>query len=142
MSSNLSNVAATLTSMTTTNSSIVQHTLSGLLEPGGIDAVRRALSADFIHHRPDSTSTKEEWLAGVAAALDNIAGFQLEVLQVMAEGDLVMMHSRRWLPDNGTEIVVVDIWRFEEGLIAEGWEIIEPTAHAPANLLWWEAAER
>lgn len=52
------------------------------------------------------------------------------------------MHSRRQLPDAGPEIAVVDIWRIDEGLIAEGWEIIEPTAQAAANLVWWEPAGR
>lgn len=52
------------------------------------------------------------------------------------------MHSRRQLPGAGPEIVVVDIWRIEEGLITEAWEIIEPVAQAAANLVWWEAAVR
>ncbi|MFI0423722.1 hypothetical protein [Spongiactinospora sp. 9N601] len=43
----------------------------------------------------------------------------------------------------GTEpgIEVVDIWRLDEGLIAEAWEIIEPVAQASANLTWWEPAD-
>ncbi|GAB3406442.1 hypothetical protein [Flindersiella endophytica] len=51
-------------------------------------------------------------------------------------------HSHRHLPDSGPAIAVVDIWRFDNGLIAEAWEIIEPLADAPANLLWWQPAER
>ncbi|MFY0534113.1 hypothetical protein [Nannocystis pusilla] len=39
-------------------------------------------------------------------------------------------------------IAVVDIWRFEDGQIAEGWEIIEPVAQAPANFEWWKSADR
>jgi predicted SnoaL-like aldol condensation-catalyzing enzyme len=124
--------------MTTENKSIVQRALAGLIETGDVDALARFLSADFVHHRPDSTrSTRAEWLAAVRAALAPTAGMQVEILHLLADGDRVVVHSRRRLPDPGPEIVVVDVWRIEGGLIAEGWEIIEPVSHAPANLTWW-----
>ncbi|MER5626734.1 nuclear transport factor 2 family protein [Streptosporangium sp. NPDC002544] len=66
----------------------------------------------------------------------------VEIQHVLADGDRVMMHSRRWLPGAEPGIVVVDIWRLHNGLIAEAWEIIEPVAQAAANLTWWEPADR
>jgi predicted SnoaL-like aldol condensation-catalyzing enzyme len=60
---------------------------------------------------------------------------------LLADGDRVVMHSSRRLPA-GQRIVVVDIWRLEDGRIAEAWEIIEPVAHAAANFRWWESAQR
>ncbi|MFI0508409.1 nuclear transport factor 2 family protein [Streptomyces sp. WSLK1-5] len=126
--------------MTTDNKTIVQRALTELIETGSADALKPLLSADFIHHRPDATSsTKAEWLAAVQAALIPLADMRVEVHHLLADGDHVMMHSRRQLPDDGPEIAVVDIWRLEEGLIAEGWEIIEPVAQAAAHLVWWEA---
>ncbi|MFI0453373.1 nuclear transport factor 2 family protein [Actinomadura sp. 6N118] len=129
--------------MTTGNKSIVQRALADLIETGSTNALEPLLSDDFVHHRPDSTSsTKAEWLAAVHAALTSLAGMQVQVHHLLADGDHVVMHSRRELPDAGPEIAVVDIWRLDNGLIAEGWEIIEPVAQAAANLVWWEPAER
>lgn len=128
-------------SMTTDNKSIVQRALAELIEAGSVDALDPLLSDGFVHHRPDSTSsTKTEWLAAVNAALTPLAGMQVEVHHLLADGDHVVMHSRRRLP-GGPEITVVDIWRFDDGLIAECWEIIEPAAQAAANLAWWEPTE-
>ncbi|MFC5241944.1 nuclear transport factor 2 family protein [Streptomyces atrovirens] len=128
--------------MTTDNKSVVQRALAELIETGGVDALERSLSDDFVHHRPDSTSsTRAEWLAAVQAALTPLADMRVDVHHLLADGDHVVMHSRRRLPDGGPEIAVVDIWRIDEGLIAEGWEIIEPVARAAANLMWWEPAE-
>lgn len=130
-------------SMTTDNKSIVQRALAELIETGSVDALEPLLSDDFVHHRPDSTSsTKAEWLAAVHTALTPLADMRVEVHHLLADGDYVVMHSRRQLPDAGPEIVVVDIWRIDDGLIAEGWEIIEPVAQAAANLTWWDPAER
>jgi len=127
--------------MTTDNKGIVERALAQLIGTGDVDALESLLSDDFVHHRPDSTSaTKAEWLAAVRAV--PIADLRVEVHHVLADGDHVVMHSRRWLPDAGPGIAGVDIWRFDDGLIAEGWEIIEPVAQAAANMVWWEPAQR
>ena len=127
--------------MTTENKTIVQQALAELITTGSVDGLEPLLRDDFVHHRPDSTSsTKAEWLAAVSAALVPLAEMRVEISHVLADGEYVVMHSRRWLPDAGPGIAVVDIWRLADGLIAEAWEIIEPVAHAPGNLLWWELA--
>ena len=127
--------------MTTDNKGIVERALAQLIGTGDVDALESLLSDDFVHHRPDSTSaTKAEWLAAVRAV--PIADLRVEVHHVLADGDHVVMHSRRWLPGAGPGIAGVDIWRFDDGLIAEGWEIIEPVAQAAANQVWWEPAQR
>ncbi|MED7931410.1 nuclear transport factor 2 family protein [Nonomuraea sp. LP-02] len=121
------------------NKSIVQQALTALVATGDVDALAPLLSDDFLHHRPDATSqTKLEWLAAVSAALVPTAGMQVEIQHVLADGDHVVMHSRRRLPGGGPEITVVDVWRLDDGLIAEAWEIIEPASQAAANLTWWE----
>lgn len=127
--------------MTTENKSIVQRALAGLIETGSVDTLASFLSDDFVHHRSDSTtSTRAEWLAAVHASLGPTAGMRIEILHLLADGDHVVVHSRRRLPDAGPEIVVVDVLRFADGLIAEIWEIIEPVAHAASNAAWWEPA--
>lgn len=127
--------------MTIENKAIVQRALAGLIETGDVDTLATFLSDDFLHHRPDSTtSTKAQWLAAVRDALLATAGMQVEILHLLADDDHVVVHSRRQLPDAGPEIVVADIWRIDGGLIAEGWELIEPVAQAATHLVWWESA--
>ncbi|MDI2127108.1 nuclear transport factor 2 family protein [Yinghuangia seranimata] len=125
--------------MTQDNRIIVQKALAGLVETGGVDELAPLLTDNFVHHKPDSTSsTKAEWLAEVRAALPHIAGMEVEVRNLLADGDHVVMYSRRRLPGGGPGIAVVDIWRFDDGRIAEAWEVIEPLAQVAANLAWWD----
>jgi predicted SnoaL-like aldol condensation-catalyzing enzyme len=131
----------TTQSITTDNKAVVQRALTALVATGDVDALAPLLSDDFVHHRPDATSTKAEWLAAVDAAFIPLAGMQVEIHHVLADGDHVTMYSRRWLPGAEPGIAVVDIWRFDDGLIAEAWEIIEPVARAADNLTWWEPAD-
>ncbi len=133
--------AMTTQNMTTDNKSIVQGALTALVATGDVDALAPLLSEDFVHYRPGSTSsTKAEWLAAVRAAFVPLAGMQVEIHHVLADGDHVVMYSRRWLPGAEPGIAVVDIWRLDDGLIVEAWEIIEPVAQVAANLVWWESA--
>ncbi|MBG6104445.1 putative SnoaL-like aldol condensation-catalyzing enzyme [Micromonospora vinacea] len=126
--------------MTTENKSIVGRALAGLVDTGDVDTLASFLSEDFIHHRSDSTtSTRTQWLAAVRAALGPTAGMRVDVLHLLADGDHVVVHSRRRLPDVGPEIVVVDVLRIADGLIAEGWEVIEPAARTAVNDAWWDA---
>ncbi|MFC8796752.1 nuclear transport factor 2 family protein [Promicromonospora sp. NPDC057138] len=132
----------TTQSTTSDNKSIVARAFAGLVETGDVASVERVLSDGFVHRRPDSTSsTKAEWLASMRASLENIAGMEVEVQHMLADGDHVVLQSRRRLP-SGPEITVVDIMRFEDGLIAEAWETIEPTAEAASHLTWWAPGER
>ncbi len=127
-------------SMTTENKAIVQRALAELITTGDVDALASVLSDDFVHHRPDSTSsTKAEWLAAVRAVP---ADLHVDVHHMLSDGDHVVMHSCRSLPGAGLEITGVDIWRFDNGLIVEGWEILEQPTQATANLLWWQPAAR
>jgi predicted SnoaL-like aldol condensation-catalyzing enzyme len=125
--------------MTTENKHIVQQALAALVEAGDVDALAGSLSDDFRHHRPDATTkTQAEWLAAVGAAMGPTVGMQIDILHVLSEGDHVVVHSRRRLPEAGPEVVVVDILRLENGLVAEIWETIEPVADAAANVAWWQ----
>ncbi|MET8259735.1 nuclear transport factor 2 family protein [Micromonospora sp. NPDC005553] len=126
--------------MTTENKSIVGRALAGLVDTGDVDTLASYLSEDFTHHRSDSTtSTRAQWLAAVSAALGPTTGMRVDILHLLADGDHVVVHSRRRLPDGGPEIVVVDVLRIADGLIAQVWEVIEPAAKAAANDAWWDA---
>ena len=128
--------------MTTDIKAAVEQAMTALVDTGDVDTLAPLLHDDFVHHRPDSTSsTKTEWLSAVRAGFapdGPLAEMRAEITHVLADGDHVVMSSRRWLPGGGREIAVVDILRFADGLAAEAWEIIEPVHEAAAHLTWWE----
>ena len=121
----------------TDNKTIVQRAFAVLLETGDVDALASSIRDDFVHHRPGgTTSTKPEWLAAVRAAQEPLAGMRVEILQMLADGDHVLVHTRRSLPA-GAEVSVVDIIRLDDGVVAEAWEIIEPVSRVVADAAWW-----
>ena len=53
------------------------------------------------------------------------AGMKWDHGIIMAEGDYVMVHSRYSQPD-GSELIVADIMRINDGLFEEHWDVTEP----------------
>jgi len=94
---------------------------------GDLDAIAPRLTDDFVDHGlPFQTSTKAEWLA--AARQLPLTELRMDIRRLVAEGDCVTMFSRRWLPGGDLDIAVADLFRFQDGLIAEHWEVVEPIA--------------
>ncbi|HVJ93804.1 MAG TPA: nuclear transport factor 2 family protein [Labilithrix sp.] len=115
----------------------MERALSALISTGDVGALAGFLREDFVHHKSDASfATKAEWLAAVRAV--PLADLRVVIQHVLADGDLVVMHSRRWLEGAGPGIAGVDLWRLEDGLIVEGWEIIERVVDAADHVLWWK----
>jgi predicted SnoaL-like aldol condensation-catalyzing enzyme len=89
---------------------------------GDIDVLRTALRADFVEHSPGNPSGRDAWVDFIAAS--PVARARLDVAHVIAEDDLVVLHYRMVAPD-GTESAVADIWRYEDGLIVEHWDVVQ-----------------
>ncbi len=119
------------------NRATVQQAFTALVATGDVGVLADALADDFVHHRPDQDRSKEAWLDAVRRAMVPLAGMRVEIDHLLADGDLVVLHSRRRLPERDRAITVVDVWRFEQGRIAEAWEVIEPDAEGAAHFTWW-----
>jgi predicted SnoaL-like aldol condensation-catalyzing enzyme len=127
--------------MSTDNKRIVEEAIAELFGKGGVDAVAPLLRADFVDHGPGLVaSNKADWIAAVRQL--PVADMKIEVRHLLADGDYVTMLSRRWLPWEGHWIAVSDIWRLEDGLIAEHGEVFQPIPESdhqpsPNSLVPW-----
>ncbi|HEY1174962.1 MAG TPA: nuclear transport factor 2 family protein [Phytomonospora sp.] len=109
--------------MTEEHKDLVRKCLE-LYGKGDLDAVAPLMRDDYADHGlPFRTRTRAEWL-DVARNLP-LTELRIDLRCLVAEGDLVTMFSRRWLPGGGLDIAVADVFRVQDGLIAERWEVVE-----------------
>jgi predicted SnoaL-like aldol condensation-catalyzing enzyme len=93
-----------------------------------LDLVRE----DFIEHNPRNRTGRQ-------ALMDKFRDSPLldakgEIKRVVAQNDLVVIHYQLVAP--GTEphgVAVVDIWRLEDRLIVEHWDVLQPVPAASEN---------
>ena len=96
-----------------------------LAAAGEVDeAYSNYTALNFKHHNPyyagDATSLKEGMRESAAETPNKV----FEVQHVIEDGDLVAVHSKIEMQMNGlTTLAVVHICRFENGKIAEFWDV-------------------
>ena len=99
--------------------------------------VRRAyeqyVSPGFRHHNAYFRGDASSLAAGMERNAAENPDKTFQVLRTIAEGDLVVIHSRTRLRPGVPEVAVVHILRFdEENRIVELWDVGQPVpAHSP-----------
>lgn len=90
------------------------------------EAARTLLADDYIQHNP-AVPTGAAPIVGFIPALEK-SGIRLTTHRVLAEGDLVVTHSTYESAHllGGPTMVAFDVFRVEDGRIAEHWDNLAP----------------
>ena len=84
------------------------------------EAYERYVSEDFIHHNPYFKGDRHSLLVAMEESAKQNPNKAFEVQRAFQEGDMVAVHSR---VVQNSEIAVVHIFRFQDELIEELWDI-------------------
>lgn len=109
-----------------TNKALVQKFYREFLEECDFSNEAALVRPDYIQH----SSWAEDGLEGVkklaVQAEKDWPERKVTFVRTIAEGDLVVLHVHleRWPGDPG--LVAIDIFRIEEGLLAEHWDSVQP----------------
>jgi predicted SnoaL-like aldol condensation-catalyzing enzyme len=97
------------------------------------EAYSQFVGAGFRHHNPFFEGSAESLMAGMEENARQNPGKVVEVKRVIAEGEFVVTHSHvKQKPDDGGA-AVVHIFRFENGKIAELWDLGQPVPQESPN---------
>lgn len=95
------------------------------------------LTDTFKQHNPSIPDGKEGFVNGVGGyLLKQNPNLKLETKRIIAEGDLVAVHKfGKFDSTNAAErgVAVIDIFRIENGKIAEHWDVIQAIPEQAAN---------
>ena len=114
------------------NKALVTTAYQELFGAKDLSSLDRYFKEDYIQHNP-MVPTGREALRQVLLSLgfDKAPKSKVDFVRVSAEGDLVWLHTHAlWA---GAESVIVDIFRVEDGKIAEHWDVIQPIPAKSAN---------
>jgi len=111
------------------NKALVLKALENTLLAGDVDAVDQYFATDIIQHNPMFANGIEAQ-RGVVGFLAGSGNFKADYLRVIADDDLVALHAR-YEGFGPTPVIGFDVFRVENGKIAEHWDnLIE---EQPAN---------
>jgi predicted SnoaL-like aldol condensation-catalyzing enzyme len=88
----------------------------------------------YIQHNPTVPDGREAVLAALPGWIDK-TGIRAEVKRVIAEGNLVVVHARWAVPGKAEvpALAVMDIFRVQDGLIVEHWDVLQEVPKTAAN---------
>ena len=95
-------------------------------------AYDRHVGDGFRHHNAYFAGDAASLCAGMEDDEQRCPGKQLIVINALEDGDRVSIHSKLIRPGGGPEIAVVHLFRFEDGRIAEMWDV---AMVAPAEIV-------
>lgn len=103
------------------NKMLVVTAMDAVFNQGDTAAVLKYWSEDYVQHNPQFPNGRDVILN---FARNRPAGLKFEPGLVMAEGDLVMVHSR-YTGFGPNPMVIVDILRVKKGKLVEHWDIMQ-----------------
>lgn len=94
------------------------------------DATRPLVTEEYIQHNPLVPSGADPFL-GMLAVLKE-AGMKFHNQRVIADDHIIVTHNMvNEVPMGYGNVVTFDIWRVEDGKLAEHWDNVTPRAEAP-----------
>lgn len=112
--------------MTTRNKEIVAHFYDQLFSHGNLDVIDRYIGSEYINHNPNGGDGADSLRGFIKYFKGAHPQMTHTVHRVLAENDLVLLHSHAILDPGTPGQAVIDIYRVDDGKIVEHWDVIQP----------------
>jgi predicted SnoaL-like aldol condensation-catalyzing enzyme len=97
------------------------------------EAVSMYVGDTYRQHNPHVEDGPEAFIVYVKVVSKRNPHRHREIKRMIAEGDMVVVHSHVKLDSGDRGRAVVDIFRLEEGKIVEHWDVAQPVPEESAN---------
>ena len=91
-----------------------------------VESADKYVREDYIQHNPGVDQGREALKRAFAQKFIEHPDFALEIKMMLAEGDMVWVYLKNVDPEGNTKARVVDIYRIEDGMLAEHWDVLMP----------------
>lgn len=116
---------------TAENKAIAIEAANATLGAGNAGAVDQYFAPGYIQHNPD-VPNGTDGLKGVITMLSAGGNFKADFVRVIADDDMVVFHGR-YEGFGPTPMIAFDVYRMEDGLTVERWDVIAPMPTADAQ---------
>ncbi|HTJ69749.1 MAG TPA: ester cyclase [Actinospica sp.] len=111
--------------MSAENKKIVAHFYDQLFSHGNLDVIDEHVGS-YTNHNPQGVDGADGLKRFITYFRSTFPNLQKTTHRILAEDDLVLLHSESAPEPGATASVVVDIFRVQDGKIVEHWDVIQP----------------
>ena len=91
-----------------------------------VESADRYVREDYIQHNRGVDQGREALKSAFAEKFREHPEFRLDIQMLIAENDMVAVYLKNIGADGETKCRVVDIYRLEDGMLAEHWDVLQP----------------
>jgi predicted SnoaL-like aldol condensation-catalyzing enzyme len=114
------------------NKQIVREFYDCVVNTKDFEAAKKYLAPRYIQHNPNDPDGHDGLRQFITKRKAEHPDQKSEIIRIFAEGDYVILHVRSlWPPD--TYRAIVEIYRLENGLVAEHWDVMQFVPATCAN---------
>ncbi len=96
-------------------------------------AVAQYVGSTYRQHNPDAPDGPQGIVAYATPYIKANPKLYMEFKRIIAEGDLVVIHSHLWRNPGDRGESIVDIFRVEDSKLVEHWDVVQPVPASAAN---------
>ncbi len=97
------------------------------------EAAAKYIGATYRQHNPGAADGAEPFVAFVTGFLKAFPRLRVTFKRMVAEGELVALHSHFVREPGDGGLAVMDIFRLEGGKLVEHWDVLQEVPPATAN---------
>lgn len=97
------------------------------------EAYEKYIHSEFFHHNPYFKGDRQSLLEAMEENYERFPSKAFEPQTIIEEGDKVMIHSKIILSPDMPPIAAIHIFRFQDGLIIEEWDLGLPVSPDSQN---------
>lgn len=94
-------------------------------------AFARYVAPGYLQHNPNILDGRDAAVAGLRE-LFATPGAGFEILRILVDGDLALVHVRAEFPGS-PPLAVADIYRLQDGMLVEHWDVLQARPDDAAN---------
>lgn len=88
---------------------------------------------DYIQHNPIAADGRDNAIAALSGFFEAMPSLTYEIHRIIVDGNLAAVHTRARMGPEDRGSAIVDIFRLENGLIVEHWDVIQAIPEQSAN---------
>ena len=108
------------------NKELIQAFYKEFFNDHDIDSAITYVREDYIQHNPGVSQGRQGLMDGFREKFKTEPTFRLQIKMLIEEGDMMCVYLKNVDPEGNTKARVVDIYRIEDGKLAEHWDVLMP----------------
>ena len=109
-----------------TNKEVIRAFYKEFFNDHIVESADKYVREDYIQHNPGPGQGREGLKTAFADKFISDPTFRLDIKMMIAEEDMVAVYLKNVDTEGNTKCRVVDIYRLEDGMLAEHWDVLQP----------------